>query len=313
MRQSRRTTSSVIRHGHDRFITVSFQSRRSHGTQGDKTAGSDRLSFRHKAEPAFMSRSEKNSAVALSAEEVAVVKQLEGKLKNPIFADAVTAQLSAGTRRTLAISAINHDTHYYAPGQRAAAAAAADLNKYAGHAVCTCTCSFTNLSIRMVIVAVSCCCSDGYIHRRELNKWLATYGASVSSKIDIKIAPTRLQLALVAFNASIPFIGFGFLDNFIMITAGDMIDAKLGTTLALSSLGAAALGNTVSDVTGMGVGGIIEEGAKRLGLPQAKLSPHQMDLAVTKFAGTLGGTFGIAMVCTRADTHVVNSVLWHHG
>ena len=143
-------------------------------------------------------------------------------------------------------------------------------------------------------------CSDGYIHRRELKKWLVKHSVPSSSSA-VKSAPTNLQLALVALNASIPFVGFGFLDNFIMITAGDMIDVQLGTTLALSSLGAAALGNTVSDVTGMGVGGIIETGAKRLGLPQAKLSAHQANLSITKMAGTLGGTVGIAMVCLHAE------------
>jgi hypothetical protein len=44
------------------------------------------------------------------------------------------------------------------------------------------------------------------------------------------------------FTASaIPFVGFGFLDNLIMIVAGDYIDAKLGAAFAISTMASAGV------------------------------------------------------------------------
>ena len=53
--------------------------------------------------------------------------------------------------------------------------------------------------------------------------------------------PSWLQLRRLMLQVGIPFIGFGFLDNAIMITAGDTIDATFGATLGLSALAAAGL------------------------------------------------------------------------
>lgn len=48
------------------------------------------------------------------------------------------------------------------------------------------------------------------------------------------------------FTASaIPFVGFGFLDNLIMILAGDYIDAKLGAAFAISTMAAAGVAHTL--------------------------------------------------------------------
>lgn len=43
-------------------------------------------------------------------------------------------------------------------------------------------------------------------------------------------------------------VGFGFMDNFIMVQAGGYIDATLGVQLGLATLTAAAMGQVVSDV-----------------------------------------------------------------
>jgi hypothetical protein len=49
----------------------------------------------------------------------------------------------------------------------------------------------------------------------------------------------------------LPFIGFGFLDNFIMITVADRIEESIGVVLCLSTMAAAGMGNMVSDLAGM--------------------------------------------------------------
>jgi hypothetical protein len=43
-----------------------------------------------------------------------------------------------------------------------------------------------------------------------------------------------------------------------MITAGSCVDVTLGVTLGVSTLTAAALGNTVSDVSGVLFGGVVK-------------------------------------------------------
>ena len=40
--------------------------------------------------------------------------------------------------------------------------------------------------------------------------------------------PSYHDLRLVALAQAIPFLGFGFMDNAILIVAGDMIDTSLG-------------------------------------------------------------------------------------
>ncbi|KAF4087671.1 hypothetical protein AMELA_G00073210 [Ameiurus melas] len=64
--------------------------------------------------------------------------------------------------------------------------------------------------------------------------------------------PTTAQLRYVLLHNAIPFIGFGFLDNAIMIAAGTQIELSIGVILGISTMAAAALGNLVSDLAGLG-------------------------------------------------------------
>lgn len=77
---------------------------------------------------------------------------------------------------------------------------------------------------------------------------------------------------------AVPFVGFGFLDNFIMIAAGDYIENVFGTFFCLSTMAAAGLGNTISDVVGIGSAHYIERGCEILGLRPPKLSTIQMEM-----------------------------------
>ena len=92
--------------------------------------------------------------------------------------------------------------------------------------------------------------------------------------------PTWRGLGRVAAVSALPFIGFGFCDNSIMvrgarrclavcakcsevplpsqILSGDVIEATVGGALSLSTMAAAGCGNMVSDVLGIGISGQIE-------------------------------------------------------
>jgi hypothetical protein len=58
------------------------------------------------------------------------------------------------------------------------------------------------------------------------------------------VRPTNRQLMLTSLNNGLPFIGFGFIDNSVMILAGDIIDVKLGVTLGVSTMACAGIYST---------------------------------------------------------------------
>lgn len=105
------------------------------------------------------------------------------------------------------------------------------------------------------------------------------------------------QLRLVAFHSAIPFIGFGFLDNAVMIVAGEYIDFKIGMTLGISTMAAAALGNIVSDVAGIGLAHYVEAATNRLGIKSPNLSTKQTEMPRTRFVTNMGRALGIVLGC----------------
>jgi hypothetical protein len=109
--------------------------------------------------------------------------------------------------------------------------------------------------------------------------------------------PSYLELRLVALEAMVPFIGFGFIDNFLMLVAGDYIDLKMCVTFGFSTMFAAGLGNLISDVAGVGLGGVVERLAEKMGLPTAQLTRAQMKLRITRYAHHSGCALGVALGC----------------
>lgn len=118
-------------------------------------------------------------------------------------------------------------------------------------------------------------------------------------KLDSIVAqPSRKSLQIVALTAGIPFIGFGFLDNAILIVAGDAIDTSLGVLLGISTMCAAAIGNIISDIAGLMLGTAIEDFcANFLRLPTVDLSNAQRRLRSVRFASQLGCGIGLTIGC----------------
>ena len=110
-------------------------------------------------------------------------------------------------------------------------------------------------------------------------------------------APTTQQLRFVGIAASIPFIGFGILDNMLMILCGDWIDTTLCVTLGFSTMAAAALGNTISDAAGVYSGGMVEDWAAKWGIEAPKLSRTQEALPITKSWERFGQLLGVVLGC----------------
>ena len=94
--------------------------------------------------------------------------------------------------------------------------------------------------------------------------------------------PTNNELFKLGVHASLPFIGFGFLDNLIMIIAGEWIDSTIGASLAISTMAAAALGNALSDVFGVGSAWYVEHWAGKFGINPPNLTLEQLDLTSSR-------------------------------
>ncbi|KAM6899625.1 transmembrane protein 65 [Xenentodon cancila] len=109
--------------------------------------------------------------------------------------------------------------------------------------------------------------------------------------------PTAAQIRHVLFHNAIPFIGFGFLDNAIMIAAGTQIELSIGVTLGISTMAAAALGNLVSDLAGLGLAGYVEALASRLGMQVPDLTPKQVDMWQTRLSSHMGKAIGVSIGC----------------
>ncbi|XP_032729479.1 transmembrane protein 65 isoform X2 [Lontra canadensis] len=120
--------------------------------------------------------------------------------------------------------------------------------------------------------------------------------ANSSEKLEAA-PPTPGQLRYVFIHNAIPFIGFGFLDNAIMIVAGTHIEMSIGIILGISTMAAAALGNLVSDLAGLGLAGYVEALASRLGLSIPDLTPKQVDMWQTRVSTHFGKAVGVTIGC----------------
>jgi hypothetical protein len=109
--------------------------------------------------------------------------------------------------------------------------------------------------------------------------------------------PLRVLL-LVALEAGLPFVGFGFLDNATMIVAGDAIDHSVGFYFNLSVMASAAMGNVCSGVMGMQVHGFIEKAVQKLNFDIPPLTEEQRRGRRVFLAGHAGGTIGIMLGLT---------------
>ena len=139
-----------------------------------------------------------------------------------------------------------------------------------------------------------------------------------------------MQLKRHALAMAVPMVGFGFMDNLVMIQAGDLIDNSIGVAFGLATLTSAAYGQIISDVSGTLSGGAVEALATSLGLPQAKLTAQQLQLRAVKVrrrstrrapgrplndpprgarsqvSGTAGAAIGVAFGCLLG----MSSLLW---
>lgn len=107
-----------------------------------------------------------------------------------------------------------------------------------------------------------------------------------------------------------------------MILAGDMVEKSMLHILPISTLAAAGLGNMLSDVMGVGLGGVIESFAARLGVEAPPLTRAQQQLTVSRFTVHAGSAIGISIGCLigmfpllllNRDEEEIHRQVYHHG
>jgi len=96
---------------------------------------------------------------------------------------------------------------------------------------------------------------------------------------------------------AVPMVAFGFIDNTVMLHAGNFIDLTLGVTFGLSTLAAAACGQVCSDSGGVLFGSYIFAAAQRMGLPEPKFTPQQKMLRMVRWTGNAGAAIGVFCGC----------------
>lgn len=88
-----------------------------------------------------------------------------------------------------------------------------------------------------------------------------------------------------------------FKSKTVTIFQGDYIDVYLGSYFTLSTMAAAALGNTFSDVLGIGTAFYVERLANRIGYNPPKLTPPQLDMSCSRHSANLGRVLGVTIGC----------------
>ena len=88
--------------------------------------------------------------------------------------------------------------------------------------------------------------------------------------------PSSRQLAAIAAASGLPFVGFGIVDNAVMLLAGEQIDMAFGASLGLTTLASAALGNLVADVVGVSVTHQVQENMRKIMNPPHLSKPQQV-------------------------------------
>uniref|UniRef100_A0A8C6ZAA8 Transmembrane protein 65 n=3 Tax=Tinamidae TaxID=8803 RepID=A0A8C6ZAA8_NOTPE len=116
---------------------------------------------------------------------------------------------------------------------------------------------------------------------RELHRFESI--AIAQEKLEVA-PPSPGQLRHVFFHNALPFVGFGFLDNAIMIAAGTQIELSIGVVLGISTMA----GN---------LAGYVEALASRLGLSIPDLTPKQADMWQTRLSAHLGKAIGVTIGC----------------
>jgi hypothetical protein len=110
-------------------------------------------------------------------------------------------------------------------------------------------------------------------------------------------APSKTALRRLFVSSLLPFVGFGMMDNGLMILFGDAIETRIGAVLTISTMACAAIGNWLSDLVGVLSGSTVEKLAQRCGLPHHGLDLEQLETPIASRVKSFGALLGISIGC----------------
>ncbi|KAL1527593.1 hypothetical protein AB1Y20_008980 [Prymnesium parvum] len=139
--------------------------------------------------------------------------------------------------------------------------------------------------------------TDGKLSFKEFQLWAKATVERKHAPDEVKLPATPAQLRAVVVQTMVPYMGFGIVDNSMMILSGEAIDNTIGVMFGISTLAAAALGNSFSNGLGMVLHGAIERFACALGLPDPRLTVHQRGTDVVKNVKMAAGIAGVILGC----------------
>lgn len=93
-----------------------------------------------------------------------------------------------------------------------------------------------------------------------------------------------------------------------MIITGDYIEGSIGVYFTLSTMAAAALGNTISDVFGLGLAHYVEQFCFFIGIEAPDLTPTQQNMPITQRAGSFVNEQNL-LIYTKSYVCIISSVL----
>lgn len=102
-------------------------------------------------------------------------------------------------------------------------------------------------------------------------------------------------MVLMVLSLFLAFVTLGFMDNTVMIQAGNAIDCSIGVVLGLSTLAAAAIGQIISSGVSVTFGGYVETVARKAGLPSAGFTSAQRQLVSVRRVAMAGNLFGVVI------------------
>lgn len=141
----------------------------------------------------------------------------------------------------------------------------------------------------------------GEVKYNALKAWNTERQASHTDNESVELDSVAMQpiptteLAKHFLTQGVPMIGFGFADNFLMISFGGTIDEYFG--LYVSTLAAAGLGNLLSNIVGLGLAEHIEHFSARMGVPKPMLSARQRTSTLARSVGFAGIVSGVTAGC----------------
>jgi len=109
--------------------------------------------------------------------------------------------------------------------------------------------------------------------------------------------PTDEQLRAYSLRVALPFFGFGFIDNSLMIMCGDLIDLTLSQRFGVSMLFSAGLGNVFADSFGVYTSDLIEKFSGRFTPKSGRLTSNQLAMKCTRRRKTIFRIVGISTGC----------------